>query len=182
MYQEFKYSNGYLHYPEWMIKTESQKDGVGYSYFFSEKEAEKKYYEWSKWGGVSWPVHVVPQPPILCTEALQKILEEGKTYTEGLFFCFKTSYFDGTEWVDCVASKAQIKNMRMTADLHHYPVILNQNGFQFHSTLKDETIPMAWHHLWHEVRGWCGDIQKKETAEELVHRLQKMFDLKMKKV
>ncbi len=57
------------------------------------------------------------------------------------------------------------------------PLEITKDGFVFHSSLKDETLPIEWHELWHEVVVWYGDITRKETAEELLQRLNEKYAL-----
>jgi len=41
-----------------------------------------------------------------------------------------------------------------------------------------ENISDEWVDLWQQVELWYGDIQKKETGQQLLERLQSNFDLK----
>lgn len=55
--------------------------------------------------------------------------------------------------------------------------IKTQSGFSVLSTLQASGVSIEWHELWHEVEVWYGDIQKKESAEQFIERLQNKYCL-----
>jgi len=41
-------------------------------------------------------------------------------------------------------------------------------------------ISMEWMEVWREIENWYGDIQRKETGQQLIERLQSRYELKKK--
>ncbi len=42
-------------------------------------------------------------------------------------------------------------------------------------------ISIEWMEVWGEIENWYGDIQRKETGQQLVERLQATYDLSRRK-
>lgn len=38
-------------------------------------------------------------------------------------------------------------------------------------------ISMEWMEVWEEIENWYGDIQRKETGQQLIERLQSKYEL-----
>jgi hypothetical protein len=41
-------------------------------------------------------------------------------------------------------------------------------------------ISIEWMEVWGEIENWYGDIQRKETGQQLIERLQSKYGLKKK--
>jgi hypothetical protein len=56
-------------------------------------------------------------------------------------------------------------------------IVISSSGFLFPSTIRDTGIAIEWHEIWHEVEVWYGDVQKKESAEQFLKRLQSRYSV-----
>lgn len=56
----------------------------------------------------------------------------------------------------------------------------NKPKYAMTTNLNTEAMPVNWIDIWCEIENWYGDHKKRETAEQLLIRLQKKFDIILK--
>lgn len=170
--KQYQYKNGQLHQPDWMVATESQKDGPGSILFFSFQEAEKEYYKLQKYGGVKSPQKIEKPLSYDCSDAAKSVMQDGGVYYLGEHFNLEEEYLVDGNWVRTKNRPPFAISVRTIADV---TFVMNENEDTFTAGSVKWTFDEGLSNKNYDA--WCAPYFCRDNSRVVVYLSERLKDM-----